>query len=179
MADRRAQAALEFLSTYGAAFLILLVALGVLSYTGLFNIASLRSDECNTPPGVECKDFTLNRQTPPGVPPSALNILVPAGLQPYLRVVATNTYGVNLTITNATLTGREFLGQQTLCRVYSTNAPSAAAWPRGNDTTLWCPVPAAAFRPNQRYDLTLTLNFTQPTSTWTHTVKGAISVKSS
>ena len=52
-----AQAALEFLMTYGWAIFIVLVALGVLSYFGVFNLALYLPDKCVGQPGLDCTDM--------------------------------------------------------------------------------------------------------------------------
>ena len=55
----RGQAALEFLSTYGFAFLIILVMIGALSYFGVLNPTNLLPDRCTVPTGLGCVDYRL------------------------------------------------------------------------------------------------------------------------
>lgn len=56
----RGQAALEFLSTYGFAFLIILVMIGALSAFGVLNPQNILPDRCTTPPAVGCVDYQLD-----------------------------------------------------------------------------------------------------------------------
>ena len=57
---KRGQAALEFLSTYGFAFLIILVMIGALSYFGVLNPTNLLPDRCTTPPEIGCQEFRVS-----------------------------------------------------------------------------------------------------------------------
>jgi hypothetical protein len=52
----RAQAALEFLMTYGWAILVVLAAIGALAYFGVFNSGKLVPDKCTIGPGMDIKD---------------------------------------------------------------------------------------------------------------------------
>lgn len=51
---RKGQAAMEFLMTYGWAILVVLAAIGALSYFGVLDTASLLPERCNFPTGLEC-----------------------------------------------------------------------------------------------------------------------------
>ncbi len=53
---KRAQGALEFLTTYGWAFIVVLVMIGALTHFGVLNPASLAPERCVSPAGFECKD---------------------------------------------------------------------------------------------------------------------------
>jgi hypothetical protein len=53
---RRGQAALEFLSTYGFAFLLILVMIGALSYFGILNPSNLVPDRCTSGAEFSCFD---------------------------------------------------------------------------------------------------------------------------
>jgi len=163
----RGQAALEFLSTYGFAFFILLVTLGALSYAGIFNVASLRGSECSFPQGAGCQDYIMNTANGGG---SGAVPALPNSNLPYVRTVLYNTYGVNLTVTAAQLQMQQFQGAQ------SCSYAPAGSWSLNTNLTLWCPVPAAAYHPTQRYDGAITLNFTQAGGNYNHTIKGTISV---
>ena len=54
-----AQAALEFLMTYGWAILVALVAIVVLSYFGVLSPSKFLPDKCVLPVGVVCVDFNV------------------------------------------------------------------------------------------------------------------------
>jgi hypothetical protein len=55
---KRGQAALEFLSTYGFAFLIILVMIGALSYFGVLNPSNFLPDRCSMS-NLRCEQFQL------------------------------------------------------------------------------------------------------------------------
>lgn len=57
----RGQAALEFLSTYGFAFLIILVMIGALAYFGVLNPQRFLPERCVFGNEVSCRDFMLQR----------------------------------------------------------------------------------------------------------------------
>ena len=61
--SKRGQAALEFLSTYGFAFLIILVMIGALSYFGVLNPGNLLPQRCNVDPGLSCVEFQISEGT--------------------------------------------------------------------------------------------------------------------
>lgn len=56
---RHGQAALEYLFTYGWAFLAIIITIGALAYFGIFDFTSLRGTECTFPPGVVCNDYYI------------------------------------------------------------------------------------------------------------------------
>jgi hypothetical protein len=59
----RGQAALEFLTTYGWAVIMMTVAVGALTYFGVFNPSSTLPDRCTFPPDVTCQDYFLQSGT--------------------------------------------------------------------------------------------------------------------
>lgn len=60
----KGQAALEFLTTYGWAFLVILVMIGGLSYFGVFDFKSKLPDSCTfSGTNIECQSFQLNNGT--------------------------------------------------------------------------------------------------------------------
>lgn len=54
---KKGQAALEFLSTYGFAFLIILVMIGALSYFGVLSPNKLIPQRCSFPADVNCFEY--------------------------------------------------------------------------------------------------------------------------
>ena len=68
MARRRGQAALEFLSTYGFAFLLILVMIAALSYFGILNPQRFVPTRCLVSTEFTCRDSQLASGT------TALNI---------------------------------------------------------------------------------------------------------
>lgn len=56
---RKGQAALEFLTTYGWAFLVILVMIGGLSYFGVLDVGKFIPDSCKLDGNLECSSFSL------------------------------------------------------------------------------------------------------------------------
>lgn len=56
----KAQAALEFLTTYGWAFLVILIMIGTLAYFGILNPIKLLPNRCNIGSEFECLDFRIS-----------------------------------------------------------------------------------------------------------------------
>jgi hypothetical protein len=56
--NRKAQAAMEFLMTYGWAILVVLAAIGALAYFGVLSPDRFLPEKCTLPSGVACLDFT-------------------------------------------------------------------------------------------------------------------------
>ena len=54
---KRAQAAMEFLMTYGWALLVVLVAIGALAFFGVLNPSKFLPNSCSLAPGFACTDF--------------------------------------------------------------------------------------------------------------------------
>ena len=72
---RKGQAALEFLTTYGWAFLVILVMIGGLSYFGVFDFKSKLPDSCTfSGNSVECVNYQLNNGSSNQVQLSLKNI---------------------------------------------------------------------------------------------------------
>lgn len=60
---RRAQAALEFLTTYGWAFIVILVMIGALAYFGVLNPSKVTPSRCIVEAGISCGDFMISNTT--------------------------------------------------------------------------------------------------------------------
>ena len=56
---RKSQAALEFLTTYAWAFLVILIMVGALAYFGVLRPSKLLPDRCNFGSEVSCEDFGI------------------------------------------------------------------------------------------------------------------------
>lgn len=59
MINRKSQAALEFLMTYGWAILVVLVAVGALAYFGVLSPDKFLPSKCVLQPGIGCLDFRV------------------------------------------------------------------------------------------------------------------------
>lgn len=56
---RKSQAALEFIMTYGWAILVVLVAIGALSYFGVLSPDRFLPSRCTLPAGIGCTDYKV------------------------------------------------------------------------------------------------------------------------
>ena len=65
MVNKRGQAALEFLTTYGWAFLVILVMIGALAYFGVLDPSRFLPDRCTLEQGFGCGRFILRASTTP------------------------------------------------------------------------------------------------------------------
>lgn len=54
MKSKKAQSAVEFLMTYGWAIVVVLVAIGTLSYFGIMDLGDMVPERCTFPTGIEC-----------------------------------------------------------------------------------------------------------------------------
>jgi hypothetical protein len=60
---KKSQAALEFLTTYAWAFLVILIMVGALAYFGILNPGKLLPDRCNFPTEFGCLDYAITYGT--------------------------------------------------------------------------------------------------------------------
>jgi len=58
--NKKSQAAMEFLMTYGWAILVVLAAIGALAYFGVLSPDKFLPEKCMLPSGIACLDFTQN-----------------------------------------------------------------------------------------------------------------------
>lgn len=89
MVNKKSQAALEFLTTYGWAFIVILVAISALYYFGIFDFAQYLPQKCAFPIQFECRDFSL-RDSPAG--------------DADIRFKLYNNIGENIRVVNVTVT---------------------------------------------------------------------------
>ena len=57
---RKSQAALEFLTTYGWAFLVILIMIGTLAYFGILNPSKVLPNRCNFGAEFQCQDYQIS-----------------------------------------------------------------------------------------------------------------------
>lgn len=60
MAKNKAQAALEFLTTYGWAFLVILIMIGTLAYFGILSPGKILPNRCNFGAEFQCLDYQIS-----------------------------------------------------------------------------------------------------------------------
>lgn len=118
--EKRGQAAMEFLMTYGWAILAAVVAIGVLAYFGVFSPGKLAPDRCYVSSPFGCEDYLVST----------------AGVDMVIR----NGIGESATLSNVTVTGCGSNtsglviadGATSSIRVACGTAPSSGAKFRGN-----------------------------------------------
>ena len=85
----RSQAALEFLTTYGWAFLVILIMMSALAYFGVLNPSKLLPDRCNFGAEISCNKNTM---------------VVSNIADNTLTMRLTNNFGVGVVVTAARVT---------------------------------------------------------------------------
>ena len=63
MALRKAQAAMEFLMTYGWALIVVLIVIGVLFYSGFVDTSNLLPEKCTFSISVNCLDYSVKEDS--------------------------------------------------------------------------------------------------------------------
>ncbi len=66
MYNKKAQAAMEFLMTYGWAILVVLVVIGALAYFGVLNPTATLPEKCFLPLGLNCEEHLIKSATTGG-----------------------------------------------------------------------------------------------------------------
>lgn len=61
--NKKAQGALEFLMTYGWAFLVILIMIGALAYFGVLSPSKFLPERCTLTTGLTCEDYKLTTTT--------------------------------------------------------------------------------------------------------------------
>ena len=103
---KRGQAALEFLTTYGWAFLVILIMVGALAYFGILKPSKLLPDRCNFGSEMGCVDYkigtaTLNLRLKNNIGEA---IIIPAAAS----IVLSSESGTGYDCTSKTITGKTF-----------------------------------------------------------------------
>jgi len=116
---KKAQAAMEFLMTYGWAILVVLAAIAALAYFGVLSPDRFLPEKCTMPSGVACLDFTvaaggditISLQNAAGFDMESANIsltgITPTGLScPTAAIIGSMANGqMNSTTIDCTATG--------------------------------------------------------------------------
>ncbi len=72
---KKAQAAMEFLMTYGWAILVVLIAIAALAYFGVLNPGRYLPSSCTLVPGLSCEDFKVE-----GDPDNKVTLVIQNGM---------------------------------------------------------------------------------------------------
>ena len=119
MISKRAQAALEFLTTYGWAFLVILIMIGTLAYFGVLSPGKFLPNRCNFGSEFQCLDYQLSVSAPNS-----------------LRMKLKNNIGEAITVQSITL-GSEGSTALTCTASYPAVYPWADAMKSGNITDFY------------------------------------------
>jgi len=108
---KKAQAALEFLTTYGWAFLVILIMIGALTYFGVLKPSKLLPERCNFGAEIDCSDFQIDYA------------------QNQLSLRLKNNLGDTINATNINATSET--ATPISCTVQAASADSIQSWPSG------------------------------------------------
>lgn len=61
MNNRKSQAALEFLTTYAWAFIVIIIIIAAIAYFGILSPSKILPDRCNFNVGFDCQAYTITR----------------------------------------------------------------------------------------------------------------------
>jgi uncharacterized protein (UPF0333 family) len=114
MMKSKAQAAMEFLMTYGWVIMMVLIVVGVLAYMGVFNFRDMVPERCELQSDLKCLDYkvTLN-----------------GGATSNVRLVVQNGLGYGIYVTNVSITADGVPANQ--CYNYSSSLPTHTQIPNG------------------------------------------------
>jgi hypothetical protein len=176
--NKKGQAALEFLTTYGWAFMVILVMIGALAYFGVLNPQKLIPDQCAITSGFTCKDFQV----------ASVDAIAPS---------TPSTFGLNV-INNMgepiTLSGGEVkLSSEVIslvdpadpasgssCVYYESDGTTplaGAAVDDGESFVMNCDAAGTVFdakTTGAKVKLSYAFDYTKPGSTFAHTASGTI-----
>ncbi|MEM4267897.1 MAG: hypothetical protein QXK37_03610 [Candidatus Woesearchaeota archaeon] len=149
---KRAQAAMEFLMTYGWAILVVLAAIGALAYFGVLSPANFMPDKCDIPAGLDCIEKPVISSATGEV-----------------KFKVTNNMGTNITIVS--ISG----GSQGDCAGATNDEDIADIQLEDGETTVitYTP-PAASFSQGQRIKCRFSINYYQGTGGILHPIAAYI-----
>lgn len=103
MVDKKAQAALEFLTTYGWAFLVILIMIAALSYFGILNPSNLLPERCEFGNLMDCEGYEISYGGDDGATGQVrFQLMNKVGMDVVIDVInasteSTNSYNCNFT----------------------------------------------------------------------------------
>lgn len=182
MRPPRAQAALEFLTTYGWAFIIILASIAALAYFGVLDPSKFVPDRCLFGSEFECMDFTLNTSAAVGYAEFALVNSVGDTID--LKSYKCSFPGGTLVSCDTTTSGNCACADSggTDCTATDTYADTgspfelAQSWVSGTNQTARCiaPLSQSGMVAGDKAKVRVELTYEIPTSGYPHTVEGEI-----
>lgn len=140
---RKSQAALEFLTTYGWAFLVILIMIGTLAYFGILSPSKILPARCNFGSELECVDYRITSAT-----------ATPAN---EFRIRLKNIVGETVTVTSIAL------GSETTTSYTCTTPPTMPAnWQSGViQELIWtaCNSAAVGFTSGEKGKVLMTVSY--------------------
>jgi hypothetical protein len=152
---KEAQAALEFLTTYAWAFIVILITVGALYYFGVFDFSRFVPEKCVFSPQFACTDFTISQ----------------SGIS--LRMA--NTLGETVNITTAQITND---AAPPLTCTPPITPPNELAWPSGVTLDInFTSCSGGGLLAGERIEARVQLQYFAPASPTqtTHTIQGKVS----
>jgi len=160
MIRKRAQAALEFLTTYGWAFLVILVMIGALSYFGVLDPSRFLPDKCIFGTGVgACADSIAS---------------ISGG---YIKADLINSFGQDVVISNVSFTTQGIAGACAANNVCGATPYcfSSVNWPNnGKNTLQFTP---CALAQGDKPKVHVIIKYETVGGAYNHTVEGDIQLK--
>lgn len=169
---RKGQAALEYMFTYGYAFMAILITLGALLYFGIFDFSSLQSSECTFPPGIICSDHTIR----------------PLGAGGEIVFQIRNTFGTEIEILEVNASSDTT--SPIICSLTSNDPPNVAPFGNMNCPTVpatqencWteervlefeCPIAGVEYVSSDFYDFIIGIRMVQSGMDYEHNLTGVI-----
>ena len=153
---KKAQAAMEFLMTYGWAILVVLAAIGALAYFGVLSPGKLVPDKCTLGPGFDIKDCKVDTT---GVQMSLYNGL------------GADVNGVAVTV-DATAGSAVSACDETLALGFIANGQTT-------NISTYCATEFASAPPSigERFDGDLSIVYTKSGESVNHTISGKVQRK--
>ena len=164
---KKSQAALEFLTTYAWAFLVILIMIGALAYFGVLNPSALLPERCSLGSELECRDFKLDATNGAVV----IKLVNSVGESISITKIETKSEGTTKldcpTVTAETATGP-------IALPYTVSQGNQGDFTlAGCELTLWAD---AGFTVGQKgkVDITVTYNTVRSGANFPHQIKGDI-----
>jgi len=148
LSNKKSQAALEFLTTYAWAFLVIMIMVGALAYFGILNPAKLLPSRCNFGAEMGCEDY-------------AISIVTGAGSNDLFRLRLKNNVGEPITVQSWAITKEDGSVFTCIAAPYCTALPATASWGRAEikDVTCTCDFETPGFTKGNKAKILVTLNF--------------------
>lgn len=152
---RRAQAALEFITTYGWAILVIMVMAGSFAYFGVLNPAKLTPERCSVSPEFSCNDFKI---TTSATSTSAGNV----------SMIFTQTLGQTIYPTNFSCSYQGLVGAAT------SSIPFASSWSPKSSLIAMCNNTIPPSLKGEKIKISYTISYKTSSTGLTHTADGEL-----